>query len=71
MLNSVVTHEKAWATHTKPSKDFWSIFKRAWYGLHNLYSRKYLRTTSRKPASSTPPQHGRCFQRIGRRICRA
>lgn len=30
------------ATHTNTIESFWSLIKRAWYGSHHHYSRKYM-----------------------------
>ena len=45
MLHSVIKHAKSYAegeTHTNTIEGFWSLIKRAWYGLHHHYSRKYM-----------------------------
>jgi hypothetical protein len=45
MLHSVIKHAEAYAhgtTHTNTIEGFWSLVKRAWYGSHHHYSRKYM-----------------------------
>lgn len=45
MLHSVVTHAEEYAfgqLHTNTIESFWAIIKRAWYGSHHHYSRKYM-----------------------------
>jgi transposase-like protein len=45
MLHSVVTHAVEYANgivHTNTIEGFWSLVKRAWYGSHHHYSRKYM-----------------------------
>jgi transposase-like protein len=45
MLHSVVNHSQEYATgsvHTNTIEGFWSLVKRAWYGSHHHYSRKYM-----------------------------
>lgn len=45
MLHSVTKHAEAYAhgtTHTNTIEGFWSLVKRAWYGSHHHYSRKYM-----------------------------
>ena len=45
MLHAVICHAEAYAdgiTHTNTIESFWAIVKRAWYGSHHHYSRKYM-----------------------------
>ncbi|MFQ8432013.1 IS1595 family transposase [Amaricoccus sp. W119] len=45
MLHSVICHAEAYAdgeTHTNSIEGFWALIKRAWYGSHHHYSRKYM-----------------------------
>jgi len=45
MLHSVVKHAEEYANghvHTNSIESFWAIIKRAWYGSHHHYSRKYM-----------------------------
>lgn len=45
MLHAVITHAEAYAdgeTHTNSIESFWALIKRAWYGSHHHYSRKYM-----------------------------
>lgn len=45
MLHATITHAKSYAdglTHTNSIESFWAIVKRAWYGSHHHYSRKYM-----------------------------
>lgn len=45
MLHTVVCHAKEYAVggaHTNSIEGFWSLVKRAWYGSHHHYSRKYM-----------------------------
>lgn len=45
MLHSVITHAEAYAdghVHTNTIESFWALIKRAWYGSHHHYSRKYM-----------------------------
>jgi transposase-like protein len=45
MLHAVVTHAKEYANgqiHTNTIESFWALIKRAWYGSHHHYSRKYM-----------------------------
>lgn len=45
MLHSVIKHAEGYAvgtTHTNSIESFWSLIKRAWYGSHHHYSRKYM-----------------------------
>lgn len=45
MLHSVVNHSVEYANgmiHTNSIESFWAIVKRAWYGSHHHYSRKYM-----------------------------
>lgn len=45
MLHSVITHAEAYAhgeVHTNTIEGFWALVKRAWYGSHHHYSRKYM-----------------------------
>lgn len=45
MLHAVITHAKSYADghiHTNSIESFWSLIKRAWYGSHHHYSRKYM-----------------------------
>jgi transposase-like protein len=45
MLHAVINHSVMYAdgdTHTNTIEGFWSLVKRAWYGSHHHYSRKYM-----------------------------
>ena len=45
MLHAVVRHAREYAsgsTHTNTIEGFWALVKRAWYGSHHHYSRKYM-----------------------------
>jgi len=45
MLHAVVKHKERYVdgqVHTNSIEGFWSIVKRAWYGSHHHYSRKYM-----------------------------
>lgn len=45
MLHAVICHAEAYAdghTHTNSIEGFWALIKRAWYGSHHHYSRKYM-----------------------------
>jgi transposase-like protein len=45
MLHAVIKHAEGYAdgaTHTNTIEGFWSLVKRAWYGSHHHYSRKYM-----------------------------
>ena len=45
MLHAVVTHAVEYANgliHTNTIEGFWALVKRAWYGSHHHYSRKYM-----------------------------
>ena len=45
ILHAVINHSKRYAdgsTHTNTIEGFWAIVKRAWYGTHHHYSRKYM-----------------------------
>ncbi len=45
MRHSTVNHKVRYAdglTHTNTIESFWSLVKRAWYGQHHWYSRKYM-----------------------------
>lgn len=45
MLHAVVNHSVTYAdgmTHTNTIEGFWALVKRAWYGTHHHYSRKYM-----------------------------
>mgnify|MGYP001262318302 CR=1 FL=1 len=45
MFHSIITHREAYADgliHTNSIESFWAIVKRAWYGTHHHYSRKYM-----------------------------
>ena len=45
MLHAVICHSRAYADgliHTNSIESFWAIVKRAWYGTHHHYSRKYM-----------------------------
>lgn len=45
MLHAVITHAEAYAdglVHTNSIESFWALVKRAWYGSHHHYSRKYM-----------------------------
>ena len=42
--HAVINHERAYAegeTHTNTIEGFWALLKRAWYGSHHHYSKKY------------------------------
>lgn len=43
--HSVIKHEQQYAdgeTHTNTIEGFWALLKRAWYGSHHHYSKKYM-----------------------------
>jgi len=45
MLHAVICHAEAYADgviHTNSIESFWALVKRAWYGSHHHYSRKYM-----------------------------
>ena len=45
MLHAVICHKDAYADgliHTNSIEGFWALVKRAWYGTHHHYSRKYM-----------------------------
>jgi len=45
MLHAVITHAEQYAdghVHTNTMESFWALIKRAWYGSHHHYSRKYM-----------------------------
>lgn len=45
MMHSVINHAVQYAdgmTHTNTIEGFWALVKRAWYGQHHHYSRKYM-----------------------------
>ncbi len=45
MLHAVICHAESYADghiHTNSIESFWAIIKRAWYGAHHHYSRKYM-----------------------------
>jgi len=45
MKHATINHSVAYAdglTHTNTIEGFWSLVKRAWYGQHHQYSRKYM-----------------------------
>lgn len=45
ILHSVICHAEAYASgqvHTNSIEGFWATVKRAWYGSHHHYSRKYM-----------------------------
>jgi transposase-like protein len=45
MLHAVINHAQAYADgqiHTNTIEGFWALLKRAWYGSHHHYSRKYM-----------------------------
>jgi transposase-like protein len=45
MRHATINHEVAYADgliHTNSIEGFWSLVKRAWYGSHHHYSRKYM-----------------------------
>ncbi len=45
MLHAVVCHAREFASgmvHTNAIEGFWALVKRAWYGSHHHYSRKYM-----------------------------
>ena len=42
--HSIIQHKEQYAdrdTHTNTIEGFWSLLKKAWYGLHHLYSTEY------------------------------
>ena len=42
---AVINHKKAYAdgdTHTNTIESFWALVKRAWYGTHHHYSKRYM-----------------------------
>jgi hypothetical protein len=42
---AVINHQKAYAdgdTHTNTIEGFWSLIKRAWYGSHHHYTKRYM-----------------------------
>lgn len=42
---AIINHQEAYAdgeTHTNSIEGFWSLLKRAWYGSHHHYSRRYM-----------------------------
>ena len=45
MLYAVICHAQSYANgliHTNSIEGFWALVKRAWYGSHHHYSRKYM-----------------------------
>lgn len=45
MPHAVINHSKSYAdgiVHTNSIEGFWAIIKRAWYGQHHHYSKKYM-----------------------------
>ena len=45
MKHATINHEIAYAdglVHTNSIEGFWALVKRAWYGQHHHYSRKYM-----------------------------
>lgn len=45
MQHAVICHAEAYAygpVHTNSIESFWALIKRAWYGSHHHYSRKYM-----------------------------
>lgn len=45
MLHAVITHAEEYVdghVHTNTIESFWALVKRAWYGSHHHYSRKYM-----------------------------
>lgn len=45
MLHAVINHSEVYAdghVHTNSIEGFWALIKRAWYGSHHHYSRKYM-----------------------------
>ena len=45
MNHATINHEIAYAdglVHTNSIEGFWGLVKRAWYGQHHHYSRKYM-----------------------------
>jgi len=45
MLHARINHSKEYANgliHTNTIEGFWSLVKRAWYGQHHYYSKKYM-----------------------------
>ena len=45
MLHTVICHAESYADgqiHTNSIESFWALVKRAWYGSHHHYSRKYM-----------------------------
>ncbi|WKW51349.1 IS1595 family transposase [Rhodomicrobium lacus] len=45
MMHAIITHAESYAdghVHTNTIESFWALIKRAWYGSHHHYSRKYM-----------------------------
>ena len=45
MPHSVVNHKRGWVdglTHTNTIEGFWSLLKRAWYGSHHHFTKRFL-----------------------------
>ena len=45
MHHAVINHSVAYvegSKHTNTIEGFWAMLKRAWYGTHHHYSRKYM-----------------------------
>ena len=45
MAHAVINHGRAYAegaTHTNTIEGFWALLKRAWYGQHHHYTRRYM-----------------------------
>ena len=45
MPHSVVNHRRGWVdglTHTNTIEGFWSLIKRAWYGSHHHYTKRFM-----------------------------
>ena len=45
MLHFVINHQRGWVDreiHTNTIEGFWSLIKRAWYGSHHHYMKRYM-----------------------------
>ena len=45
MPHSVINHRRGWVdglTHTNTIEGFWSLIKRAWYGSHHHYTKRFM-----------------------------
>ena len=66
MLHAIITHAESYAdghVHTNTIEGFWALIKRAWYGSHHHYSRKYMplyiaETCYNNRRSSATASHG-------------